>query len=52
MLQLNCMRINKVLNDLKTNGASADWYDACKKLADIDTIDENGFDDEGNKIDG
>ena len=45
-------KVNKVLTDLKTNGDSADWYEACKKLANITTVDEAGYDDEGNKIEG
>jgi hypothetical protein len=26
------------------------WYDACKVYAGVSTLDELGFDDEGNKI--
>ena len=44
--------INKALAKFNEEGLSDEWYKACESLANIDSIDENGYDDEGNKIEG
>lgn len=43
-------KVNAILADIRDNKKSEGWYEACKKLANLDTVDENGFDDNGNKI--
>ena len=43
-------QVNEVLAKIKAENASEGWYEACQLLAEIKTIDELGYDDEGNKI--
>ncbi len=42
--------VNAVIAKLKSDGVWDSWYDACQLLGNIKTIDELGYDDEGNKI--
>jgi polar amino acid transport system substrate-binding protein len=42
--------VNAVLKDAFENEVYSGWYDACKVYAGVSTLDELGFDDEGNKI--
>ena len=44
--------VNEALAKFKEEGLSDSWYQACENLAQIESIDENGYDDEGNKIEG
>ena len=43
-------KVNEVLAKLKTEDKAVLWYEACQMLAEIKTLDELGYDDEGNKI--
>ena len=43
-------QVNEVIAQQKNDGVSDAWYEACQLLAEIKTIDELGYDDEGNKI--
>ena len=43
-------KINAALAKALENDYYSGWYDACKVYAGISTLDELGFDDEGNKI--
>ena len=42
--------VNAALAKALENDYYSGWYDACKVYAGISTLDELGFDDEGNKI--
>lgn len=42
--------VNAALDKALENDTWAGWYDACKVYAGVSTLDELGFDDEGNKI--
>jgi len=42
--------VNAALGKALDAGVYSGWYDACKAYAGISTLDELGFDDEGNKI--
>ncbi|MBQ6465670.1 MAG: transporter substrate-binding domain-containing protein [Oscillospiraceae bacterium] len=42
--------VNAALNKALVEEIYSGWYDACKVYAGISTLDELGFDDEGNKI--
>ena len=42
--------VNAALNKALENEIYSGWYDACKVYAGVSTLDELGFDDEGNKI--
>ena len=43
-------KVNAVLAKAKAAGVYDTWYEAAQLLAEIKTIDELGYDDEGNKI--
>ncbi len=43
-------KVNTVLAKAKAAGLYDKWYEACQLLAEIKTIDELGYDDQGNKI--
>ena len=43
-------KVNAVLAKAKAAGVYDSWYEACQLLAEIKTIDELGYDEEGNKI--
>ena len=43
-------QVNTALAKALENDYYSGWYDACKVYAGISTLDELGFDDEGNKI--
>lgn len=43
-------QVNEVIAQQKKDGVSDAWYEACQLLAEIKTIDELGYDDQGNKI--
>ena len=43
-------KVNAALAKALENDYYSGWYDACKVYAGISTLDELGFDDEGNKI--
>ena len=43
-------KVNEVLAKLKTEDNAVLWYEACQMLAEIKTLDELGYDDDGNKI--
>ena len=43
-------KVNTALAKALENDYYSGWYDACKVYAGISTLDELGFDDEGNKI--
>jgi polar amino acid transport system substrate-binding protein len=45
-----CEQVNKVLDQEEADGVWNGWYEASQLLAEIKTIDELGYDDEGNKI--
>ena len=42
--------VNKVLAKAKATNVYTPWYEACEMLAEIKTVDELGYDDDGNKI--
>lgn len=42
--------VNAALDELLTIDTDAGWYDACKVYAGVSTLDELGFDEEGNKV--
>ena len=46
--------VNPVLINAKADGCKMydEWYDACKVYAGISSLDELGYDDDGNKITG
>ena len=43
-------KVNTALAKALENDYYSGWYDACKVYAGVSTLDELGFDDEGNKI--
>ncbi len=43
-------QVNEILAELKAKNVFNDWYDACKVYANVGTLDDLGFDDDGNKI--
>ena len=43
-------QVNAALGKALENDYYSGWYDACKAYAAISTLDELGFDDQGNKI--
>ena len=43
-------KVNAALGAAKESGVYAGWYDACKVYAGVSTLDELGFDENGNKI--
>ena len=43
-------QINAILDQQEADGVWDTWYEACQLLAEIKTIDELGYDDQGNKI--
>ena len=43
-------QINAVLEEQEATGIWDSWYEACQLLAEIKTIDELGYDENGNKI--
>ena len=43
-------KVNAALAKALENDYYSGWYDACKVYAGVSTLDELGFDDEGNKI--
>lgn len=43
-------KVNVALAKALENDYYSGWYDACKVYAGVSTLDELGFDDEGNKI--
>ncbi|MBR0159906.1 MAG: transporter substrate-binding domain-containing protein [Oscillospiraceae bacterium] len=43
-------KVNEALGKALENDYYTGWYDACKIYADISTLDELGYDDQGNKI--
>ena len=43
-------QVNEVLAQIKADNTTEGWYEACQLLAEIKTIDELGYDDQGNKI--
>lgn len=43
-------KVNAALDKALENDYYSGWYDACKVYAGVSTLDELGFDDEGNKI--
>ena len=45
-------KVNVALAKALENDYYSGWYDACKVYAGVSTLDELGFDDEGNKITG
>lgn len=45
-----CAKINTVLAKALSEDVYNDWYDACQIYAEIKTVDELGYDDDGNKI--
>ena len=45
-------KVNAALAKALENDYYSGWYDACKVYAGVSTLDELGFDDEGNKITG
>ncbi len=45
-----CTKVNAALAKAMADNLYDDWYDACKIYAGISTIDELGYDDDGNKI--
>ncbi len=45
-----CAKVNTALAKAMADNLYDDWYDACKIYAGMATIDELGYDDEGNKI--
>ena len=45
-----CEQVNAVLDQEEKDGVWDGWYDASQMLGKIKTLDELGYDDEGNKI--
>lgn len=45
-----CEQVNAVLDQEEKDGVWDGWYEASQLLGNIKTIDELGYDDEGNKI--
>lgn len=45
-----CEQVNAVLDQEEKDNVWDKWYEACQMLSNIKTIDELGYDDEGNKI--
>ena len=45
-------KVNAALAKALENDYYSGWYDACKVYAGVSTLDELGFDDDGNKIKG
>lgn len=43
-------QVNTALGKAMASGIYDDWYDACTVYAEISTLDEKGFDENGNKI--
>lgn len=43
-------KVNEIIAQQKADGVADAWYEACQLLAEIKTIDELGYDDNGNKI--
>ena len=43
-------QVNAVIAQQKADGVADAWYDAAQMLGNIKTIDELGYDDQGNKI--
>ena len=43
-------QVNEVIAQQKADGVADAWYDAAQMLGNIKTIDELGYDDQGNKI--
>ncbi len=45
-----CEQVNAILDQEEADGVWNGWYEASQLLAEIKTVDELGYDDEGNKI--
>jgi polar amino acid transport system substrate-binding protein len=45
-----CDQVNEILDQEEADGVWDGWYEASQLLAEIKTIDELGYDDQGNKI--
>ena len=45
-----CEQVNAILDKEEADGVWNGWYEAAQMLGNIKTIDELGYDDEGNKI--
>jgi polar amino acid transport system substrate-binding protein len=45
-----CEQVNAILDQEEKDGVWDGWYEASQLLAEIKTIDELGYDDQGNKI--
>lgn len=43
-------QVNEIIAQQKADGVADAWYEAAQLLAEIKTVDELGYDDEGNKI--
>ena len=43
-------QVNEIIAQQKKDGVADSWYEAAQLLAEIKTIDELGYDDQGNKI--
>ena len=43
-------QVNAIIAQQKADGVADSWYEACQLLSQIKTIDELGYDAEGNKI--
>lgn len=43
-------QVNKVIAQQKEDGVADAWYEAAQMLGNIKTVDELGYDDQGNKI--
>ena len=48
--QALCDQVNAVLDQEEKDDVWNGWYEASQMLGNIKTIDELGYDDEGNKI--
>ena len=45
-----CEQVNAILDQEEKDGVWDGWYEASQLLGNIKTIDELGYDDQGNKI--
>ena len=45
-----CDQVNAILDQEEKDDVWNGWYEAAQMLGNIKTIDELGYDDEGNKI--
>jgi hypothetical protein len=43
-------QVNEIIAQQRKDGVADSWYEAAQLLAEIKTIDELGYDDQGNKI--